>query len=108
MDSELLEKQYKREDIISRMPDDVLSHIISRLEAKDAVKTCVLSTRWKNVWTLSYNFFFNLATDGNERNRRTLFVNFVKLVLRRSRSKSIQKFHLKTHYHFQESDAAVS
>ncbi|KAK3184627.1 hypothetical protein Dsin_031913 [Dipteronia sinensis] len=104
MDSEWLERQYKREDIISRMPDDVLSHIISRLEAKDAVKTCVLSTRWKNVWTLMYNFYFNLDTDGKG-NRRTLFVNFVELVLRRSQSKSIQNFHLKTYYGFEESDA---
>ncbi|KAK0578496.1 hypothetical protein LWI29_011388 [Acer saccharum] len=106
MDSERLKKQYKGEDIISRLPDDVLSHIISRLEAKDAVKTCVLSTRWKNVWTLIYNFCFKLIRDGNEGNIGTLFVNFVELVLRRSQSKSIQKFHLKTHYGFQESDAA--
>ena len=46
----MLERLYKGEDIISRMPDDVLSHIISRLEAKDAVKTSVLSSRWKNLW----------------------------------------------------------
>ncbi|KAK3210532.1 hypothetical protein Dsin_015238 [Dipteronia sinensis] len=97
MDGKRLRKRYnKGEDIISRLPDDVLSHIISRFEAKDTVKTCVLSSRWKNVWTLIYNHFFNLPEEddkGNEGNRGTLFFNFVELVLRRSQSKSIQKFH---------------
>ncbi|KAI9198981.1 hypothetical protein LWI28_025393 [Acer negundo] len=95
-------KQYKGEDIISRMPDDVLSHIISRLEAKDAFKTCVLSTRWKNVWTLIYNLCFR---DGYGGNSGTMFVNFVEFVLHRCQSNNIQNFHLRTGYELQESDA---
>ncbi|KAI9199072.1 hypothetical protein LWI28_026846 [Acer negundo] len=84
------------------MPDDVLSHIISRLEAKDAFKTCVLSTRWKNVWTLIYNLCFR---DGYGGNSGTMFVNFVEFVLHRCQSNNIQNFHLRTGYELQESDA---
>ncbi|TXG47060.1 hypothetical protein EZV62_026354 [Acer yangbiense] len=103
MDSGSFGKQYKGEDIISRMPDDVLSHIISRLEAKDVVKTSILSTRWKNVWTLIYNLCFR---DGYGGNRVTLFVNFVEFVFHRCQSNNIQNFHLWTCYELQESDAA--
>ncbi|KAK3188351.1 hypothetical protein Dsin_027912 [Dipteronia sinensis] len=84
MDCKRLRKRYnKGKDIISRLPDDVLSHIVSRLEAEDAVKTCVLSSRWKNVWTLIYNLCINLPEEddeGDEGNRGTLFVDFVELV----------------------------
>lgn len=48
------------EDRISSLPDDVLHCILSFLEAIDAVRTCVLSCRWKLVWTtlpfLSFEF----------------------------------------------------
>lgn len=43
---------------ISKMPDDVLIHIISKLEAKDAVKTSVLSKRWRYLWTSIYKLKF--------------------------------------------------
>ncbi|KAF0898519.1 hypothetical protein E2562_008115 [Oryza meyeriana var. granulata] len=38
------------EDHISRLPDDVLSEIISRLSTKEAARTMALSTRWRGVW----------------------------------------------------------
>ncbi|KAK0578507.1 hypothetical protein LWI29_011504 [Acer saccharum] len=98
MDSGSFGKRHnKGEDIISRMPDDVLSHIISRLQVKDAVKTCVLSSRFKNVWTLIYNLYFY---------RRTELLNFGELVLRRCQSNNIKKFVLRTRDHLRESDAA--
>lgn len=42
-------------DIISNLPEFVLGHILSFLPTKDAVRTCVLSTRWKYTWTLVTN-----------------------------------------------------
>ncbi|KAL6226121.1 hypothetical protein ACLB2K_000086 [Fragaria x ananassa] len=38
------------EDKISQLPDGVLSHVLSFLPTKHAVRTSILSTRWKNIW----------------------------------------------------------
>ncbi|KAK2657918.1 hypothetical protein Ddye_010970 [Dipteronia dyeriana] len=51
MASKRLEKKTAGEDFISRLPDDVLAHILSRLDTEEAVKTSILSSRWKNQWT---------------------------------------------------------
>jgi hypothetical protein len=37
-------------DRFSDLSECVMLHILSFLNAKDAVRTCVLSTRWKNLW----------------------------------------------------------
>ncbi|XP_045826035.1 F-box protein At4g22280-like [Trifolium pratense] len=38
------------EDRLSDLPDCVLLHILSFLNSKHAVQTCVLSPRWKHLW----------------------------------------------------------
>ncbi|KAG8380447.1 hypothetical protein BUALT_Bualt06G0016200 [Buddleja alternifolia] len=38
------------EDGLSQLPDDVLCLIISRLPTQDAVKTSILSRRWRNLY----------------------------------------------------------
>ncbi|RHN50462.1 putative F-box domain, leucine-rich repeat domain, L domain-containing protein [Medicago truncatula] len=40
----------ENEDKLSDLPDCVLLHILSFLNTKYAVQTCILSKRWKNIW----------------------------------------------------------
>ncbi|KAL5808930.1 hypothetical protein ACOSQ3_029621 [Xanthoceras sorbifolium] len=92
MDFKRLEECNLARDIISKLPDDVLIQILSCLETRDAVKTCVLSSRWKNLWTFIYNLDFNDFDDkhGSSRN----FEIFVDKVLSLCQSKDIQDFRL--------------
>ncbi|XP_058784669.1 F-box/FBD/LRR-repeat protein At1g16930-like [Vicia villosa] len=40
----------KNKDRISDLPDSLILHILSFLNIKQAIHTCILSTRWKNLW----------------------------------------------------------
>ncbi|XP_075478982.1 F-box/LRR-repeat protein At3g03360-like [Primulina tabacum] len=42
----------EREDRISQLPDDVICYIISQLSTGAAVRTSILSRRWRHVYTL--------------------------------------------------------
>jgi hypothetical protein len=48
------------------LPEHVVSNILSRLPTKEAVKTSILSKRWRFLWTTIYNLDFS---DHNEVNR---------------------------------------
>ncbi|KAJ3702116.1 hypothetical protein LUZ61_005821 [Rhynchospora tenuis] len=56
-----MKRRSGRIDRISSLPNDVLAHVLSFLSTRDAVRTCVLSKRWRNTWTivpvLNFNFY---------------------------------------------------
>ncbi|XP_050206710.1 putative F-box/FBD/LRR-repeat protein At5g22670 [Mercurialis annua] len=66
-------------DIISSLPDDVVCHILSYLDTKQAIGTTILSKRWRHAWTRLVDFNFD---DKNYCiNRRNFFTTFVDKVL---------------------------
>ncbi|XP_061363428.1 putative FBD-associated F-box protein At5g22720 [Gastrolobium bilobum] len=44
-------KRKVKEDTLSNLPDEIILHILSFLEAKTAVQMSVLSKRWRYLWT---------------------------------------------------------
>ncbi|XP_058740942.1 F-box/FBD/LRR-repeat protein At3g14710-like [Vicia villosa] len=70
-----------KEDIISKLPDSLITHILSILPTKDAVRTSVLSKRWIERWTLITKMDFNdtlFYTRKRKKSRgKQSFVNFV-------------------------------
>lgn len=66
------------EDLISNLPDSLISHILSFLPTKDAIRTSVLSKDWEWKWTSIYNF--DILHDNSEE-QESNFVNFVERIL---------------------------
>ncbi|KAJ0823182.1 putative F-box domain, leucine-rich repeat domain superfamily, F-box-like domain superfamily [Helianthus annuus] len=52
-------KASKTEDVISSMPEDVVTHILDRLPVQDAVKTSILSRNWRFKWTMLSQLVFD-------------------------------------------------
>lgn len=80
--SSLLKLQARTKDRISSLPDVLVCHILSLLATKYAVRTTILSKRWKNLWTsvprldVSDERDFRINVDGSDR-----FATFVSRVL---------------------------
>lgn len=67
----------EEKDRLSDLPDFLLLHILKFMNTKNAVQTCVLSTRWKNLW----KFLTNLALNSSDFNSLAYFSKFVSCVL---------------------------
>ncbi|PNX98508.1 F-box/LRR-repeat protein, partial [Trifolium pratense] len=48
------------DDLISELPDYILSDILTMLSMKDSLKTSVLSKRWCKLWSLRRNLYFDI------------------------------------------------
>ncbi|GJN06887.1 hypothetical protein PR202_ga24660 [Eleusine coracana subsp. coracana] len=63
------------EDRISGLHDDLLFRVISFLPAHEAVRTCVLSRRWREVWKSTCILRFTKAETWGSAARFNKFVN---------------------------------
>lgn len=67
------------EDRISELPDAVRCHILSFLPTRNAVKTCLLSHRWKNTWASVLNLDLCATSPNIDSDRSAGFVDRVLL-----------------------------
>ncbi|GKV41279.1 hypothetical protein SLEP1_g48832 [Rubroshorea leprosula] len=65
-------------DRISNLPDSIIHHILSFLLAEDAVKTGVLSKRWKYLWTCAPKLTFRHNPHHLGFSRQRFFRRFVE------------------------------
>ena len=90
-------------DIISTMPDCIILHIMDFLITKEAVQTCILSKRWKDLWkhlpalNISHKHF----------QRADLFKKFLNKVLKHH-EKSSEKCSNKVLKHCEKSSEKCS
>ncbi|KAJ3687052.1 hypothetical protein LUZ61_016216 [Rhynchospora tenuis] len=88
-------------DWISDLHDSLLIHILSFLKIKQAVQTCVLSKRWRNLWTFipcrHFDFadFFPDDVDYDDiKEYEMKFERFVTAVLRKQDTPFLDSFKL--------------
>lgn len=77
--------------VLSALPDSILVYILSLLQTKDAVRTSILSTRWKHLWASVPNLNFILPHEIDETSLHN-FMNFVDRVLHLHDLQFIQTF----------------
>ncbi|KAL6870726.1 hypothetical protein ACP4OV_014574 [Aristida adscensionis] len=70
-------------DRISDLPEGVLHHVLSLLAAEDAVRTCVLARRWRDLWRSAPAV--RVAGSAGWRGGLDAFVPFVDQLLRARR-----------------------
>ncbi|EYU21352.1 hypothetical protein MIMGU_mgv1a026387mg [Erythranthe guttata] len=87
---------------IGDLPEDMLIHILSRMSLKDAVRTSVLSRRWRYLWMYTsgklefddrYDRDITLLDDADERSgiviKRKKFKTWVKHILKLHRGQRV-------------------
>ncbi|XP_010057527.2 F-box/LRR-repeat protein At5g02910 isoform X2 [Eucalyptus grandis] len=77
-------------DHISQLPDAIILHIFSFMTTKDAIKTSVLSKRWRSTWTSNQYMSFSLPRGSSRKSKG--FINFVDSVLLRCTAIKAKRF----------------
>ncbi|KAL4575003.1 hypothetical protein LXL04_021843 [Taraxacum kok-saghyz] len=93
---------FNSNDFISRMPDDILISILSRLSLKEATTTSNLSTRWRYLWCQTDGLDFDanekldkIAKDPKSRiTERPKYINWVNRVTRQHKAPTIISFRI--------------
>lgn len=68
------------DDLISNLPESIIESILTKLPIRDAVKTCVLATRWRYRWASMSHLVFDDRSACDYTDRSIVqkgFVNFI-------------------------------
>ncbi|KAF7082324.1 hypothetical protein CFC21_086198 [Triticum aestivum] len=69
------------------LPEDVLCSILSKLPAKEVIRTSVLASKWRSMWTACPRLSFDGAHTHRVKQHAQVFVDRVNAVLRKHRGK---------------------
>ncbi|KAK6116645.1 hypothetical protein DH2020_049608 [Rehmannia glutinosa] len=89
------EKEEENHDLdrLSSLPDSILSHILSFFDTRSAIRTSVLSERYRLLWTLSQCLDFTLWQSQSV----VSFESYVNRVLRLREPSNLTKFRISLH-----------
>ncbi|CAM0910408.1 unnamed protein product [Alopecurus aequalis] len=86
-------------DMISALPDDVLLLVLSKLSSREAVHTCFLAQRWRDLWrsvpiiNVSFEDFEDRPAE-DDVEREAMFKKFVNRLLMLRNPVSLDEFRL--------------
>ncbi|XP_058081582.1 F-box/FBD/LRR-repeat protein At1g13570-like [Magnolia sinica] len=83
-------------DRISELPDGILLHILSLMPIKSAMRTSILSRRWRNMWKYIWVYTSHLDFGEEFTNGQTpeQFAGIVNKILELHNSKTVKRFRL--------------
>ncbi|CAA0807403.1 Unknown protein [Striga hermonthica] len=95
-------ERYHGDNLISRLPDDILLVILSFLTLKEAGRTSVLSSRWRNLWSYTSHLNFDdytsmekIIEDPEFRSvEREKYVKWVDSVLQSHRGSTVKELRI--------------
>ncbi|KAL5814010.1 hypothetical protein ACOSQ4_024651 [Xanthoceras sorbifolium] len=81
---------------VSRLPEDIIVNIFSRLTLREAARTSVVSTRWRYLWTYTSNLAFDAPNKlwriGRNNSKRSKYWTWVNKVLEMHRGPHMNVF----------------
>ncbi|XP_021902169.1 F-box protein At4g22280-like [Carica papaya] len=71
----------EREDRLSSLPEDLCKHILCMLPIQDAIRTCILSKKWRYTYQSLQNLVFDSSQFTDAESRPDHFVEFIDQLL---------------------------